>query len=80
MVRAVWGILLGCVWSVPLIAAERPDDLYGTDTFTDHALEFIEEAVTQTQRPFFLSLPHIAAGAGGIGAADERLRGADRLH
>jgi arylsulfatase A-like enzyme len=39
---------------------EPPDDLYVTDTFTDHALEFIEEAVTQTQRPFFLYLPHIA--------------------
>jgi hypothetical protein len=33
---------------------EPPDDLYVTDTFTDRALEFVEEAVTQTKRPFFL--------------------------
>jgi len=39
---------------------EPPDDLYVTDTFTDRALEFVEEAVTQTKRPFFLYLAHIA--------------------
>ncbi len=37
-----------------------PDDLYVTDTFTDHALEFVEAAVTRTKRPFFLYLAHIA--------------------
>jgi len=39
---------------------DPPDDMYVTDTFTRHALEFVEEAVTQTRRPFFLYLPHIA--------------------
>ncbi len=39
---------------------DPPDDMYVTDTFTDHALEFIEEAVTKTRRPFFLYLAHIA--------------------
>jgi arylsulfatase A-like enzyme len=39
---------------------EPPDDLYVTDTFTDRALEFVEEAVTQSKRPFFLYLAHIA--------------------
>ncbi len=39
---------------------EPPDDLYVTDTFTTKGIEFIEEAVTQTQKPFFLYLAHIA--------------------
>ncbi|MEX0819071.1 MAG: arylsulfatase, partial [Pirellulaceae bacterium] len=39
---------------------EPPDDLYVTETFTTQAIEFIEEAVTQTQKPFFLYLAHIA--------------------
>jgi arylsulfatase len=39
---------------------EPPDDLYVTDTFTTQALAFIEEAVTQTRKPFFLYLAHIA--------------------
>ena len=38
---------------------EPPDDLYVTDTFTDRALEFVEEAVTQKRRPFFLYVAHI---------------------
>lgn len=39
---------------------EPPDDMYVTDTFTDHALQFVEEAVTNTKQPFFLYLAHIA--------------------
>jgi hypothetical protein len=39
---------------------EPPDDLYVTDTFTTKAMEFIEEAVTRTQKPFFLYQAHIA--------------------
>jgi arylsulfatase len=39
---------------------EPPDDMYVTDTFTQHAMEFVEEAVTQTKQPFFLYLAHIA--------------------
>jgi arylsulfatase A-like enzyme len=39
---------------------EAPEDLYVTDTFTDRALDFIEEAVTRTRKPFFLYLAHIA--------------------
>ncbi len=37
-----------------------PDDLYVTDTFTDYALQFIDEAVTKTKKPFFLYFAHIA--------------------
>lgn len=43
--------------------AERidpPDDMYVTDAFAGHAIEFIEEAVTETKKPFFLYLAHIA--------------------
>ena len=39
---------------------EPPDNLYVTDDFTDRALEFVEEAVTETKKPFFLYLAHIA--------------------
>jgi len=39
---------------------EVPDDLYVTDDFTDHAMAFIEEAATETKKPFFLYLAHIA--------------------
>jgi len=39
---------------------EPPDDLYVTDTFTDRALEFIDDAVTRARQPFFLYLAHIA--------------------
>jgi arylsulfatase A-like enzyme len=39
---------------------DPPDDLYVTDTFTDRALGFVEEAVTKTKKPFFLYLAHIA--------------------
>ena len=39
---------------------EPPDDLYVTDTFTDRAMTFVEEAVTRTRKPFFLYLAHIA--------------------
>lgn len=39
---------------------EPPDDLYVTHTFTDRAIEFIEEAVTRTRKPFLLYLAHIA--------------------
>jgi arylsulfatase A-like enzyme len=39
---------------------DPPDDLYVTDDFTDNALGFIEEAVTETKKPFFLYLAHIA--------------------
>jgi arylsulfatase len=38
---------------------EPPDDLYVTDTFTDYALQFVEEAV-ESGNPFFLYLAHIA--------------------
>ncbi len=37
-----------------------PDDMYVTDTFTDRAMAFVEEAVTRTKQPFFLYLAHIA--------------------
>lgn len=43
--------------------AERiapPDGLHVTDTFTDRALEFVDEAVARTRKPFFLYLAHIA--------------------
>lgn len=39
---------------------DPPDDMYVTDTFTRHAMEFVEEAVTQMKRPFLLYLAHIA--------------------
>ncbi len=39
---------------------DPPDDLYVTDDFTDRALDFIDEAVTETKKPFFLYLAHIA--------------------
>ncbi len=39
---------------------ELPDDLYVTDTFTTQALAFIKDSVTQTRKPFFLYLAHIA--------------------
>jgi len=39
---------------------EPPDDLYVTDTFTDRALEFLDQAVRQGDRPFFLYFGHIA--------------------
>lgn len=38
---------------------EPPDDFYVTDAFTDRAMEFLDEAVTQ-RRPFFLYFAHIA--------------------
>lgn len=38
---------------------ETPDDLYVTETFTDYAIEFVEEAI-QDEKPFFLYLAHIA--------------------
>ncbi|MDY0168647.1 MAG: arylsulfatase [Thermoguttaceae bacterium] len=39
---------------------EAPDDMYVTDTFTDWALAFIEEAAKKQDKPFFLYLAHIA--------------------
>lgn len=39
---------------------EVPDDLYVTDDFTDRAIDFIDESVKQTKKPFFLYLAHIA--------------------
>ncbi|QTN32294.1 arylsulfatase [Akkermansiaceae bacterium] len=39
---------------------DPPDDLYVTDDFTDQAIGFIDEAVTETKKPFFLYLAHIA--------------------
>ncbi|MCB1203848.1 MAG: arylsulfatase [Verrucomicrobiae bacterium] len=36
------------------------DQEYITDTFTDHALRFIDEAVTETKKPFFLYLAYNA--------------------
>jgi arylsulfatase A-like enzyme len=39
---------------------EPPEDLYVTDTFTDQALAFIEQAVVRNKQPFFLYLAHIA--------------------
>jgi len=38
---------------------ETPEDLYVTETFTDYAIQFIEEA-TAGDEPFFLYLAHIA--------------------
>lgn len=42
-----------------LRAAELPDDLYVTETFTDYALKFLDEA-SGRGKPFFLYLAHIA--------------------
>ena len=39
---------------------EPPDDLHVTDDFTDHAITFVTEAVTEQKKPFFLYLAHIA--------------------
>lgn len=39
---------------------EPPDDMYVTETFTDHALRFVQEAVQETRKPFFLYFAHIA--------------------
>ena len=39
---------------------DPPDDLYVTDDFTDQAIGFIDEAVKETKKPFFLYLAHIA--------------------
>lgn len=39
---------------------EPPDDLYVTDTFTTKAIQFVEETVKSTDKPFFLYLAHIA--------------------
>jgi arylsulfatase len=39
---------------------DPPGDLYVTDTFTDRALAYVDEAVTRTRKPFFLYLAHIA--------------------
>jgi arylsulfatase len=39
---------------------EPPADFYVTDAFTDRAMEFVAEAVTQRRQPFFLYLAHIA--------------------
>lgn len=39
---------------------EPPDDLYVTEDFTDHAIGFVEEAVKEAKKPFFLYLAHIA--------------------
>jgi arylsulfatase A-like enzyme len=39
---------------------DPPDDLHVTDAFTDHAIGFVTEAVTETRKPFFLYIAHIA--------------------
>lgn len=39
---------------------DPPADFYATDTFTDRSMDFVEEAVTRTRKPFFLYLAHIA--------------------
>ena len=39
---------------------DPPDDFYVTDAFTDRALDYVDEAVTRTRKPFFLYLAHIA--------------------
>ena len=39
---------------------DPPEDMYVTDTFTERALGYVEEAVTRTKKPFFLYLAHIA--------------------
>jgi len=38
---------------------EAPDDLYVTDTFTDYALRFVDEAAAG-EKPFFLYFAHIS--------------------
>jgi arylsulfatase len=40
--------------------AAAPPDFYTTDAFTDHACRFIEEAITDEDRPFFLYLAYNA--------------------
>ncbi|MBI1247888.1 sulfatase-like hydrolase/transferase [bacterium] len=39
---------------------EVPDDFYCTDDFTDYAIDFVDEAVNKTKKPFFLYFAHIA--------------------
>lgn len=39
---------------------DLPDDIYVTDAFTDRAIQFVEEAVLGSRKPFFLYLAHIA--------------------
>ena len=39
---------------------DPPIDLHVTDAFTDHAIGFVTEAVTETKKPFFLYIAHIA--------------------
>jgi len=39
---------------------EVDEDFYITDDITDHAIEFVEEAVNETKKPFFLYVAHIA--------------------
>ncbi len=39
---------------------DPPDDMHVTDDFSNQAIHFIEEAVTETKKPFFLYLAHIA--------------------
>jgi len=39
---------------------ETPDDLYVTDDFTDRSMDFIDEAVKEKKKPFFLYLAYIA--------------------
>ncbi|MCO8122137.1 arylsulfatase [Stieleria sp. TO1_6] len=41
-------------------ATEVPDDFYATDTFTDKAIGYIDEAVQQEDQPFFLYLAYNA--------------------
>ncbi len=41
-------------------AFEAPDGFYTTDAFTDYGTRFIEEAVTQDDKPFFLYLAYNA--------------------
>ncbi|MFA8017222.1 arylsulfatase [Bremerella cremea] len=39
---------------------ELEDDFYITDDLTDHAIEFIDQAVNETKKPLFLYFAHIA--------------------
>jgi len=39
---------------------DPPEDFHVTDAFTDHAISFVTDAVTETKKPFLLYIAHIA--------------------
>lgn len=43
-----------------LIEGDEPDGFYITDAFTDHAIDFIEDAAAKNDKPYFLYLAYTA--------------------